>query len=160
MPLCLGARKKAFWFAFLCSAASVAGGATGYLIGRLLWWTEGTFSDIAVFFFTYIPGFTQDKFFHLQSLYEQYDFWIIFTAGFTPLPFKVITISAGAFTVNFWMFILASLLSRSARFFLVAGIFYVMGERAKAFIDKYFNFLSIAFIIMLIGGFAVIKWVG
>ncbi len=82
---------------------------------------------------------------------------IVFTAGFTPIPFKLFTISAGAFNVNFLLFIFASIISRSARFFIVAGLINKYGDPIREFIDKYFNILAIAFTALLIGGFLVIK---
>jgi membrane protein DedA with SNARE-associated domain len=91
-------------------------------------------------------------------MYEQYDFWIIFTAGFTPIPYKIITISSGAFNINMIMFIIASTISRGARFFLVAFLIWKFGPQIKSFIDKYFNWLAIAFTVLLIGGFLVIKY--
>ena len=91
-------------------------------------------------------------------MYEEWNFWIIFTAGFTPIPFKVFTISAGAFDINFIMFLVAGLVSRSARFFLVGWLIYRFGEPIRGFIDKYFNWLAIGFTILLVGGFYIIKY--
>ena len=80
-------------------------------------------------------------------------------AGFTPLPYKVFTIAAGAFQINFPVFVLASLVSRSARFFIVAALIYKFGAPVKAFIDKYFNLLSILFIVLLFLGFVLLKYI-
>jgi membrane protein DedA with SNARE-associated domain len=84
---------------------------------------------------------------------------IVFTAGFTPIPFKLFTISAGAFNINFSLFVLASIISRSARFFLVAGLIKKFGEPIREFIDNYFNILALAFTVLLIGGFLLIKFI-
>ena len=84
---------------------------------------------------------------------------MVFTAGFTPIPYKLITIGAGVFVINFPVFMVASLVSRSARFFLVAGLIRIFGASIKAFIDRYFNLLSILFVILLVGGFLVFKYV-
>ncbi len=101
------------------------------------------------------------------KMYEQYNFWIVFTAGFTPLPFKVITITAGVFGTGgevsnpalfFLVFVVAATVSRSARFFLVAGAMRRYGARITPVIDKYFNLLALAFAALLIGGFVVIKY--
>ena len=158
IPLALGARSKAIRFALVCSVASIVGGIAGYGIGYFAWWS-GTeaYSVVALFFFNHIPGFTEQVFLNIQEKYEIYNFLIVFTAGFTPIPFKIITISAGAFSVNFPMFLLASTVSRSARFFLVALLIRQFGEPITAFIDKYFNVLSIIFTLLLIGGFLVLK---
>jgi membrane protein YqaA with SNARE-associated domain len=158
IPLALGARSKALRFALVCSVASIAGGMVGYGIGYFSWWNgAGAYSAIAIFFFNHIPGFSEQVFLNIQEKYEIYNFLIVFTAGFTPIPFKIITISAGAFSVNFPMFLLASTISRSVRFFLVALLIRQFGEPITAFIDKYFNILSIIFTILLIGGFLVLK---
>jgi membrane protein DedA with SNARE-associated domain len=89
-------------------------------------------------------------------LYDQYNFWIVFTAGFTPLPYKLFTITGGLFHINFTMFILASIVSRGLRFFLIAGLIWKFGAPIKTFIDKYFNLLAIVFTILLIGSFLLI----
>ena len=158
IPLALGARSKALRFALVCSVASIAGGMVGYGIGYFSWWNgAGAYSAIAIFFFNHIPGFSEQVFLNIQEKYEIYNFLIVFTAGFTPIPFKIITISAGAFSVNFPMFLLASTISRSVRFFLVALLIRQFGEPITAFIDKYFNILSIIFTILLIGGFLLLK---
>ena len=158
IPLALGARSKAVRFALVCSVASIMGGIAGYGIGYFSWWSGAeTYSAVALFFFNHIPGFTEQVFLNIQEKYEIYNFLIVFTAGFTPIPFKIITISAGAFSVNFPMFLLASTVSRSARFFLVALLIRQFGEPITAFIDKYFNVLSIIFTLLLIGGFLVLK---
>ena len=158
IPLALGARSKALRFALVCSVASIAGGMVGYGIGYFSWWDgAGAYSAVAIFFFNHIPGFSEQVFLNIQEKYEIYNFLIVFTAGFTPIPFKIITISAGAFSVNFLMFLLASTISRSVRFFLVALLIRQFGEPITAFIDKYFNILSIIFTILLIGGFLLLK---
>ena len=158
IPLALGARSKAIRFALVCSVASIMGGIAGYGIGYFSWWSGAeAYSAVALFFFNHIPGFTEQVFLNIQEKYEIYNFLIVFTAGFTPIPFKIITISAGAFSVNFPMFLLASTVSRSARFFLVALLIRQFGEPITVFIDKYFNVLSIIFTLLLIGGFLVLK---
>ena len=158
IPLALGARSKAIRFALVCSVASIVGGIAGYGIGYFAWWSGAeVYSAVALFFFNHIPGFTEQVFLNIQEKYEIYNFLIVFTAGFTPIPFKIITISAGAFSVNFPMFLLASTVSRSARFFLVALLIRQFGEPITVFIDKYFNVLSIIFTLLLIGGFLVLK---
>jgi len=159
IPLCLGNRHKALYFAFLCSISSIIGGMIGYFVGKSLWWSIPgiEYSAIANIFFDYVPGLTDASFNHIKSLYDTWDFWIVFTAGFTPIPFKLITISSGTFNINFMMFVIASIISRSARFFLLAILIKIFGERIRSFIEKYFNLLAILFTVLLIGGFAIIK---
>ncbi|MBT3518679.1 MAG: DedA family protein [Candidatus Marinimicrobia bacterium] len=158
IPLALGKRKKAFRFALICSVGSILGAAIGYGIGHWVWWnSDGSFSIFAQFFFKHIPGFSQHAFDRIESLYDTYKFMIVFTAGFTPIPFKIFTISAGAFNINFLWFMIASIVSRSARFYLVAGLIQKFGNPIRDFIDKYFNLLAIGLTILFFGGFAFLK---
>jgi len=159
IALVLGATSKAFKLALNCTIASVLGALFGYAIGHFLWWTPSNeFTSIAMFFFNNIPGFTEKLFYDVQKMYNQYNFWIVFTAGFTPIPYKVITISAGAFNINILMFVIASIISRGARFFLVSFLIWKFGPQIRDFIDKYFNWLALAFTVLLIGGFVAIKY--
>ena len=158
IALALGMQSKALYFAFICSLGSVLGAIIGYTIGYFAWWNSaGDYSVVAMFFFNHIPGFSSEIFTSIQQKFDLYNFFIVFTAGFTPIPFKIITISAGAFNINFPMFIIASTISRSARFFLVALLIKKFGKPITLFIDKYFNILSIVFTILLIGGFFALK---
>lgn len=154
IALCLGMREKSYRFALICSVASVLGGITGYLIGWGMW------SVVSEWFFSYVPGFSEDKFEYVQGLYQDWDVWIVFIAAFTPIPYKVITISAGVFQLNLPMFILATIVGRSARFFLVAVLIRRYGEPIRDFIDKRFNILTVVFVILLVGGFYVLKLLG
>tara|TARA_B100001750_G_scaffold247034_1_gene271377 strand:+ start:475 stop:1089 length:615 start_codon:yes stop_codon:yes gene_type:complete len=158
IALALGMQSKALYFAFICSLGSVLGAIIGYTIGYFSWWNSlGEYSVVAMFFFNHIPGFSSEIFTSIQQKFDLYNFFIVFTAGFTPIPFKIITISAGAFNINFPMFIIASTISRSARFFLVALLIKKFGKPITSFIDKYFNILSIVFTILFIGGFFALK---
>lgn len=159
IAMVLGARTKAFKFALVASIASVIGGILGYGIGHWLWWAQpDQYSALAQFFFDKVPGFTTEQFRHIQHLYDDWNFWIVFTAGFTPIPYKVITISAGAFNINFPVFIIASTVSRAARFYLVSWLLWKFGQSINTFIEKYLGWLSIAFVILLAGGFYLIKY--
>ena len=159
IPLALGNKERAMYLGILCSASSVLGAALGYGIGLWIWWDKpGEFSMFAKFFFDNIPGFDRVAFSNIKNLYDQYNFMIIFTAGFTPIPFKLFTISAGAFYIQFPLFILAGTVSRSARFLLVAYLIKRFGEPIRAFIDKYFNLLAILFTVLLFGGFFLIEF--
>lgn len=149
MALCLGNRTKALFFAFLCSICSVTGGLIGYSIGYGLWELTKDF------FFTYI--FSPESFERVSILYHKNSFLAIFTAGFSPIPYKVFTVSAGVFKINIFIFFLASLLSRSLRFFIIATLLKIFGEGIKNFIDRFFNLLTVIFILLLIGGFILLK---
>ena len=159
IALALGSRTHAMKFALICSIASILGAIAGYGIGHYLWWNGDCYSEIAHFFFNNVPGFTQDLFLKMQSQYEQHGFIIVFTAGFTPIPFKVFTISSGAFNIPMPLFLVASAISRSARFFLVSFLIWKFGTNIKDFIDRYFNPLSILFVIILIGSYFLINFV-
>ena len=152
MALCLGAPRRSFLFATWATAASVAGGVLGYLLG----W--GAWSLIGDFFLTWVPGVTPEAFASVQDLYDRWDFWAVFLAGLTPIPYKVFTLSAGVFSIQFPIFLIASVLSRGLRFFLVAGLIWKFGAPVSRFIDRYFNILTLAFGILLVLGFLVVGW--
>jgi len=159
IALVLGSQARAFRFAAFCTTASVLGALLGYGIGYFIWWdAPGVFSPVALFFFAHVPGFSVSLFRYIQGLFETWNFWIIFTAGFTPIPYKVFTVSGGAFDINLPMFVLASVVSRGARFFLVALLIWKFGGPIKGFIDRHFNWLALLFTALLVGGFAVIKY--
>ena len=140
-------------FGMFCVLGWGRNGSARYLIGAGLW------GALAEPFFRYVPGVTPEAFERVRSLYDRYDFWAIFLAGLTPLPYKVFTISAGVFGVNLGIFVVASILSRGLRFFLVAGLIYRFGPPVKEFIDRHFNTLTWAFGVLLILGFVVIELV-
>ncbi len=106
-----------------------------------------------------MPGFDIETFEQVQRFYRRWDFWFVFAAAFTPIPFKVITITAGVFGLNVLAFVIASIVGRSARFVLVAFLLYWFGQPISAFIDKRFNLLTIVATILLIGGFYVLRFV-
>ncbi|MDE6140236.1 MAG: VTT domain-containing protein [Alistipes sp.] len=150
IALCLGATKKSFRFAAICLLGSVIGAVLAYGIGFFLWQnTAGEYTAIAHFFFNHV--FSEESFANIQRLYDKYNFWIVYTAGFTPLPFKLFTVSAGVFNIDFLMFTLASAVARSMRFFLIAWLIWKFGAPIKSFIDKYFNLLATLLTVMLVG---------
>ena len=149
IALAVAVPRKSMRFALICSVGSVFGGCFGYLIG---WQFMSSIGEKIVAF--YGLGGKVD---YIGELYRTYDAWAIAIAGFTPIPYKVFTIAAGMFKINFFVFTLASLVSRSARFFLVGGLIYLFGPSIQRFIEKYFNFLAVAFTVLLIAGFIVIK---
>jgi len=157
IALVLGSRRRAFYLALICAAGSVVGGAIGYSLGHYAWLTGDGFTALALFFFETVPGFDQELYHQLGQNFDEWGFEIIFAAGFTPIPYKVFTISAGAFDVDFVRFLVASAISRSARFFAVATLIWLFGEPIKAFIDRYFNLLAVLFAVLLIGGFVVVR---
>jgi len=153
IALSLGAARRALRFALVATVASVVGGILGYWIGTTFW------SLVGPFFFEYVPGVSPDAFERVRALYTRWDFWAVFLAGLTPIPYKVFTLSAGVFAINFPVFVLASALSRGLRFFVLAGLIYRFGDAIGGFIDRYFDRLMWAFGILLVGGFVVIEMV-
>lgn len=150
MVLCIAAPKKSFRYATICAVGSVLGGAIGYGLGL------GFMDTLGVKILDWYG--LQDKYAVVQDLYQRYDALAVGAAGFTPLPYKLFTITAGAFKINFVTFMLMSIVSRSARFFLVAALIYKFGAPVRHFIDRYFNLLTILFFILLIGGFLLIRF--
>ena len=154
VAMCIGAVNKSYRFAFWCAVGSVVGGMAGYGIGYYLWDNDGVQS----FFFEYIPGVTPDSVEKVRNIYSEWDFWIVFAAAFTPIPYKVITILAGVCAINFPMFVIASTVGRSARVFLVAWLFKRYGPGMKDFIEKRFALVTTIGTIVLVGGFVAIKY--
>lgn len=152
-PLCLGNRKKAMWFATVCTLGSVLGGILGYAIGFFLW------ESIQTQMYAYVPGFSEEKFLDAKGLYDTYGVWILFAAAFTIIPFKAFTIAAGVFSQALLPFILVSTIGRGLRFYLVAGLFWWIGPKAERFIDKYFNLLCISMFVLAIVGIAILKMI-
>jgi len=150
IALAVAIPKRSLYYAMVCSAGSVLGGCLGYLIG---WQFMVGIGEKIISFY----NLTQ-KVEYIQGLYMQYDALAIGIAGFTPIPYKVFTISAGALGIDFSVFVIASLVSRSLRFFLVGWLIYRFGSGIQAFIEKYFNTLAVAFTVLLVGGFVIIKY--
>lgn len=144
--------KRAVWFATVATAGSVVGGLVGYAIGWGLW------QAAEPIFFRYLApfSFTPENFAWVQTKYQANAFLALFTAGFTPIPYKVFTIAAGVFKVGLPVFILASALGRAGRFFLVALLLQFVGPRVLPFIEKYLGWLTLAFVVLLVGGFWLI----
>lgn len=149
----VGAPKKSLRFALICTVGSVLGALLGYLIGMGIW------SMVSGFFFSYVPGFTPELFSKVSALYQENAFWAVFTAGFTPIPFKIFTVAAGVAQISVLPFIVAAIFSRGLRFFLVGGALYLFGPKMKALIEKYFDLLAIAFTTLAILGFVALKYV-
>lgn len=147
IALCLGRPESSLWFALLCTVGSVTGGMLGYGIG----------------FYGGRPLlkrlFNSRKIGAVESLYDRFNAWATGIAGLTPLPYKIFTIAGGVFAINFKIFVVASIAARSLRFFAVAGLMYLYGEPVKAFIERYLNVLSVAFVVILIGGYLLVTHV-
>ncbi len=149
IAMCIAMPSRAFFFASICAVGSVLGGVLGYGLG--FWFMDSVGQQIIAWY-----GF-DDKYLRVQELYRTYDAWAVGAAGFTPLPYKLFTITAGAFKLDLATFVTASAVSRAARFFLVAAVIWKFGAPVKYYIDKYFNVLSVIFMVLLIGGFVLVK---
>jgi len=150
IALAISIPTKSFRYALVCCAGSLIGALAGYGIGWGLWAAlEGVF----------IPHvFSRETFDHVVRLYEKYDFWVVFTAAFSPIPYKVITVSAGVCGISLPMFLIASAIGRAGRFFLVAALIRIFGKPIREFIEKRFNWVTIVFTVLLIAGFVILRY--
>lgn len=163
MALALSKPKRAFAYAAVCTAGSVLGGLLGWYIGYGLWAGMGVAAECpeyagGAWLFDHVPGFKCTVFAKVQELYADNAWMALFTAAFTPIPYKVFTIAAGVFQIALPTLVAASVVGRGARFFLVSGLIFAFGPRIKEFIEKRFEVLTIVFTILLVGGFVVIKY--
>lgn len=150
VPMVLAERAKAWFYAAMTTLSSVAGGAAGYAIGYFLFELAGR--PILEFY-----GMTTE-FQRFAAGYNEYGAWIVLFAGVTPFPYKVITIASGATQLNFLIFMLASLVARGLRFYLVSALLYWFGPPIREFIERRLGLITLTFFILLFGGFAVIKY--
>lgn len=146
---CIEDKKRSLFFATIATLASVVGGIFGYIIGWLLW------DSIGVTLVRWI--ISEATFARVAGKYTLYQAWAVFIAGFTPVPYKAVTISAGFCKLPLIPFVFYSLISRGLRFFFIAGSIYLWGDHIKVFIEKYFNYLVIAFTIVLVVSCSVLK---
>ena len=151
IPMVVAQRKKWLRTAAICTLGSVTGALLGYLIGWAFYESVGK-KVVDAYNLHHSMQLIGEK-------YAQNAFLTVLTAAFTPIPFKVITIAAGLFNIHLGTLVIASILGRGGRFFLVAGMLRIFAERVSSFIEKYFDILSIAFMVLLIGGFVLIKYV-
>lgn len=150
LPMAIARRTKAYMLAAICTAASVLGGVFGYAIGYFL------FESIGGAVLDFYGG--HEAFAAFQESYEEWGIWIVMAAGLTPFPYKVVTIASGVMGLNLPIFILGSILSRGARFFLVAALVKAYGAPIQAFVERYLPWVATAFFVLLLGGFALIKY--
>lgn len=144
IALCVARPEASLWYAMLCSVASVLGGVAGYGIG----WAGGRPLLRRLF--------NAQRIEKVRSYYDRYNAWAVGIAGLTPIPYKLFTVSGGALQINFKIFVLASIVSRSLRFFAVGLLMQWLGESAKLFIERHLGWLSIAFVVLLVLGFLLV----
>lgn len=151
IPMCLANRQRAFYYAFVCTAASVIGGLFGYAIGYFLIETVGRW-------IIDLYGYGE-KWNAFEAAYDEWGVWIILIKGLTPIPYKIVTIASGAAHFSLAVFIIASIVTRGLRFFVLAGLLRAYGAPIQAFIEKRLAILGWAFLIALIGGFVAVRYV-
>jgi len=151
IALCLGQPRRSGWFALVCTAGSVLGGLGGYAIGMGVYDSVGR--PILEFY-----GLTE-KYVEVQELYRRFDVWAVGIAALTPIPYKVFTVTAGAFGISLPGFVAASIVGRGLRFGIVATLLRLWGEPAREFIDRHLGVLTVAFAILLVGGFVLVRFV-
>ncbi len=150
IPMVLANRAKAWWYALVCTVASVLGGLLGYAIGAFLYDTLGS---ALLQFYGYQAHFEE-----FATNYNKDGALYVFGAGLTPFPYKVITIASGATQLALPVFIAASVVARGIRFFVVAGLLYYFGPPIKTFIEKYLGVLTVLFFLLIVAGFVAAKY--
>jgi membrane protein YqaA with SNARE-associated domain len=141
--------KHSFLYAGICSLSSVAGGIVGYFIGYFL------FESIGKLIFDLYGGI--NGFETVKEYYNSKGAWMVLIGGFTPVPYKLITIASGVFLLDFKIFLICSIISRSARFFLESLLIFYFGEKIRLLLEKYFNLFTIFLFVTVILGFLLFK---
>ena len=150
IPMVLANRIKAWTFAFICTVSSVLGGILGYFIGFFF------YNSIGLLIVEYYS--LENLFSSFESNYNEYGILIVLGAGFTPFPFKFITIASGLFSLNLTLFIGVAFIARGLRFFLIASLLKLFGNFIQNLINRYFNIFATLFFLLLIGSFILIKY--
>jgi len=150
IPLALAQPRRAWRFAAIATAGSVLGGALGYSIGFFL---LAKLAQPLINFYHYHAAFVT-----FQEKFAQYGVWVILIKGLTPIPYKIVTIAAGAAAFNFWLFMGASVITRGGRFFLEAVLLRYFGEPAREFIDKRLGLVTGIFAVSIVAGFLILKF--
>ena len=149
IPMVLANRLRAWFYALICTLSSVSGGIIGYLIGFLFYSNVGSLIIV-------LYGLS-NSFDNFENYYNEWGVWIVLGAGFTPFPFKFITIASGVFGLNLFLFIIVAIVARGLRFYLISSLLFIFGDKIKNLIDKYFNLLVSLFFILLIGSILFLK---
>jgi len=152
IPMVLADRRKAWFYAGICTLASVLGALLGYWIGHTLYESVG--KPIVAFYHL------QEAVQHFIDQFNEYGLWIILVKGLTPIPYKLITIASGVAGFALVPFVLASIATRGLRFFLVAGLLYRYGEPIRDFIERRLTLVTTGFVVLLVGGFVALKYLG
>jgi membrane protein YqaA with SNARE-associated domain len=151
IPMALAQPRKAFWFALICTCGSVLGGALGYAIG---FWLFARLAQPIIHLYHYQAAFAA-----FQQKFAQYGVWVILIKGLTPIPYKIVTIAAGAAAFSFPLFMGASLVTRGGRFFLLAALLRIFGEKVRGFIERRLGLVTSLVAAGVVGGFLILKFV-
>src|SRR5215813_5934584 len=152
IPMVLADRRKAWFYALVCTIASVLGALLGYWIGHTLYESVGK----PIIAFYHLDAQVQ----HYIDGFNEYGLWIILIKGLTPIPYKLVTIASGIAGFALVPFVLASIATRGIRFFLVAGLLYFYGEPIRDFLERRLTLVTTAFLVLVILGFVVLKYIG
>lgn len=151
IPMILANRSKAWLFAGVCTIASVLGGFFGYAIGYYLFETAGKW---VIDFYGLQAGFN-----NFQHQFNEWGLWVILIKGLTPIPYKLVTIASGAAHFDLFTFGIASLITRGGRFFIVAGLLYVVGDPIRHFVEKHLTLVTTGFLLIIVGGFVAFAYI-
>ena len=149
IPMVLANRRRAWRIAGVCTLASALGGLLGYAIG--LWLFDAVGQPLLEFYGS------EEKFSQFQHYYNEWGGWIVGAGGFTPLPYKVITIASGVTRLDIGIFILASVVARGLRFYIVAALLWLFGEPVREFVERHLGKMALLFFVILIGAFLLVK---
>ena len=148
-PMCLAHPQRAWRYALVAAVSSALGGLAGYLLGYWLF-------DVAVLPAIELLGY-QEKFELIKQWFERWDFWVVFLAGFSPIPYKLFTVTAGMMQMALLPFMLASIISRSARFFLVASLMKWGGVRMEHKLRQYIDWIGWCCVIAAVAAYLIFK---
>lgn len=151
IPMVLANREKAWYYATVCTIASVIGGIFGYLIGWLLYDSVGTWLINLYGYGTQVDAFRQ--------AYAEWGTWIILIKGLTPIPYKIVTITSGFAGYDLLWFVVLSAITRAGRFFMVAALLYYYGEPVRHFIEKRLELVTAGIAVIFVGGFVIARYV-
>ncbi len=150
IPMVVANRARAWYFAGIATVASVLGGLLGYAIGYFVFETVGLWVINLYGLATQFEAY--------RAAYNEWGLWIILIKGLTPIPYKLVTIASGAAAFDIWVFLAASIATRGVRFFMVAALLYWFGEPIRAFIERRLTLVTTAFVVLLVGGFVVVRY--
>jgi membrane protein YqaA with SNARE-associated domain len=150
IPMVVANRAKAWFYAGIATFGSVLGGIVGYAIGYFLYETLGQLLINLYGLATQFEAY--------RAAYNEWGLWIILIKGLTPIPYKLVTIASGAAAFDIWVFIAASIATRGVRFFMVAALLYWFGNPIRDFIERRLTLVTTTFVVLLVGGFVVVRY--